>query len=85
MDSTPSFKNGGWSGEGPSLRRGQYCQFEVKKVSETQSCLSYKGYLEETQLMEFDTCGEDFYGNWKKHEEKWKDLVDTYLADKLEE
>ena len=39
----------------PSLYNGQYCLFEVR-TEEDQTCLNFKGFSFDSQLMEYDTC-----------------------------
>lgn len=83
MDSFPSCKNSGWS-DGPFMHVGQYCQFEVRQQSETQSCLSFKGYHVGELKTEFDTCGEDYYSTWKEHTQRFEELADFLFVSKFE-
>ena len=35
------------------------------------------------KVAEFDTCGENFYNGWKDHAEKWEELVDLVVSERL--
>ena len=82
INSRPSCKNSGWT-DGPFLKRGQYCHFEVHQQSNSQSCLKFKGYQMSEMMTEWDTCSDNFYTANEKWDENWQGFVDLIYEDKL--
>ena len=82
MDANPSCKADGWS-RGPFLNRGQYCQFEIRKLGESESCIAFEGYQGSKKVTFFDTCDKDYYNRWKDQTGKWEDFVDRVIGEKI--
>lgn len=78
VDSAPSCKQSGWETD-PQLNRGQFCQFEIRKVDQSQSCLYFKGYYLDEVLMEFDTCSPEYFARHRESEEKWIDIAEIVM------
>ena len=77
LDKIGSCKNNGWSAD-PSLKRGQYCQFEIAPhpTNAEVSCFKFEGYHMSNKLMEFNSCDAGFTTNRMK----WFDVLKDKYA-----
>eukprot|EP00347_Sterkiella_histriomuscorum_P023630 403333931 len=72
LDSKPSCKQGGYGGD-IYLSRGQYCVFDVTKhqSDSSRSCLNFQGFVQDKQVMDFNTCND-------LHIKETQDFIEYY-------
>ena len=56
LNSNPSCKQPGWSGDGVFMHRGQFCNFKFIRQSETQTCMHFEGYVMSERVLQYNTC-----------------------------